>query len=109
MSKPLELIIANCLHSVATDLEALPPERRSDICRLALARQLGRMILSQLSHDLSDHDLMQVLKAAGGPSSLDELLQRLDAVQESRRQRDPGDDTKGDDDDDQDTASRENA
>lgn len=85
MSLPLELIIANAMHTAAERLERFPePMRTAVLQHDHLHPTLARDLLIQIAYKAGIHTVVALIGAAGGPASLEELAQRWQAVLEAR-------------------------
>ncbi|WP_414461763.1 hypothetical protein [Hyphomicrobium sp. DY-1] len=89
MSKPVELIIANVVHEIQYAISNLSVEAQEVAKKVAatgsdpVAQTAARSMLAAIAFGA---DLSQVLKAlasVGGPSTQDEIAQRLSAARDA--------------------------
>lgn len=94
MSKPVELITINALHSMFDKIQALPvnTETRGKLLALlfepAGAEAVARSILQCIAAEASAPAVLRALQAVGAPSDLAEIRERLIATRDSRRAED---------------------
>jgi predicted nucleotide-binding protein (sugar kinase/HSP70/actin superfamily) len=90
--KPVELIVANATHDVASKIEALTPEnlaryeawKAKDDFGDTIKSQL-RDLLCQIAHNANDSIVSKALAAIGAPSTQAELEQRIESAREAQR------------------------
>lgn len=83
--KPVELVIQNTLHEVASRIEIVPRPARDDfVTRGDVGDQVARLLLCRLAHDAALPVVLKALAAIGGPATANETAQRLRAVLDQR-------------------------
>lgn len=85
MSKPVGLIVANRIHDTASRFGALSAEKAAGVDREALRMSIARTILCDISHEAALPKVLAALAAADGPSTLDEIDQRIAAALDLQR------------------------
>lgn len=87
--KTVDLIVANRVHEAATQIAQLPPDAAAVLAEPAkrdeAMRNQLRQLLRDVSHMASDFMVAKALGAIGGPTSADELYQRVTAAGEAQR------------------------
>lgn len=89
MNKPVELIVANAVHDIASRTTALPPELIALAAgaenRDPVAEACARHLLCALAHDAALPVILRALAATGAPATIADLAQRLTAVRDAAR------------------------
>lgn len=80
--RPVELIISNCLHSIAEKASKLPKALIDAAGQGALEEAVARDILCSIAHDGRLDLVLKAIAAAGGPSDAGEIAARFKAVRE---------------------------
>ncbi|MFN3625830.1 MAG: hypothetical protein ACK4TP_17440 [Hyphomicrobium sp.] len=78
--KPIDLIVANIAHSGGLLLQGAA---RLGIDADGLAEAIARKILCEIAHDASPTKVLFALGAIGGPASLEDVAQRLQAARDA--------------------------
>jgi len=91
MSKPVELIVINVLHDILEKVDATPvpaPIKGQILDELFQPfgnEVVARTILERLAVQASINVVLKALAAAGAPSALPEIRERLIATRDSRK------------------------
>jgi hypothetical protein len=91
MSKPVELIVINALHDLLEKIDAMPlPDAAKAKLTAALFEPFGnevtaRNVLGNIAAHASINVVLKALAAAGAPSALPEIRERLIATRDSRK------------------------
>ncbi len=85
LHKPVDLILANCAHTSGVAMQGFArmtgtTAAEADEC---FAVDVARKMLCELAHDASPAKVLFALGAVGGPSSIAEVSQRLQAAREA--------------------------
>ena len=86
--KPVELVITNSLYEsmgkvqeATSGLPALLQHRLlSELCSISAAETVARACLCDIAHNVAIKDVLRALAIVGGPSTLDEISQRMTAI-----------------------------
>jgi len=79
-NKPIDLIVAEIAHAGGALLFAAERAGRDDN---GLPEAIARRMLCDIAHDASIAKVLRALATMGGPSSLDEVTQRLQAARDA--------------------------
>ncbi len=99
MNKPVDLVVANVMHEGSAfnvhDDEVVRAAieiagRKADTTNIknvkrALAEMVARKLLCEISHQCSTKTVMAALKAVKAPSSIDDILEGLQAVEDRNK------------------------
>lgn len=84
MTKPVDLIIVNALHHIASKAERKPVEAK-DLATTPRGQEvLARSLLCELAHEARVEVILKLLETAGVQGGLTAIGQRLTAVLEAR-------------------------
>lgn len=84
MTKPVDLIIVNALHHIASKAERKPVEAK-DLATTPRGQEvLARSLLCELAHEARVEIILKLLETAGVQGGLTAIGQRLTAVLEAR-------------------------
>lgn len=81
--KNVDLIVATIAHRVMGDVVLFEQEAAKPVPLDELAVHVARKLLCEISHDAAPSVVLFALGAIGGPATLDEVTQRLQAAREA--------------------------
>lgn len=86
--KPVELILTNALYDLYGKIDIMPeefkPQLTAELTSHKGAEQIARYVMAEISREASLAVVMRALVAAGGPSTLTEITQRMQAVKDQQ-------------------------
>lgn len=87
--KPVDIIVLMAMHDLAAKILNAPEPIRDEVQLVAASAEhrehLARYLLQRIAGNAQISVVMAALEKVGGPSSLVEVGQRLDAVMDSQR------------------------
>lgn len=81
--KSVDLIVATIAHRVMDDVVRFEQATTQPVPLDELASGVARKLLCEISHDAAPSIVLFALGAIGGPASLEEITQRLQAAREA--------------------------